>query len=358
MTEPPPVQWIAIPDWDEVPPPAQEWTVKERIPRRQVTLFTGEGGTGKSTIGLHLCCAHVLGRDCLTELPEFGPAFFIDAEDELSVVGRRLDFIRRHYDASFAELDAGGLHILSLAGKDALLAVDKRGLVTPTPLFDGLIAQASEIKPQTIVIASSANVFAGDEINRSQVTQFVNLLTRLAIAANGSVILIAHPSQTGIANDTGISGSTSWHNAVRARMFLKSAKANGAEPADPGLKLLEWRKNQYGPPAAAVALRWRDGMFLVDGGPSIFDKAVAEAKGAHVFEDLLRRFNRDGAAVSSNPFARNYAPKAFADEPEAKIAKLSKLDLNAAMRLLFDHGKLKNLTYGKASKAWTRIDFT
>lgn len=353
----PPPDWIALDDWDETETPPQDWTVKDRIPRRQVTLFTGEGGTGKSTIGLHLCCAHVLGKDCLTTLPEQGPAFFLDAEDELSVVRIRLDAIRRHYGTTFGELRQSGLYVLSLAGKDAVLAtVAKNGLIVPTDLYQWILKQAVEVKPQTIVVASAANVFTGSEIDRSQVTQFINLLTRLAIAANGSVILIAHPSLAGMANDSGLSGSTGWHNAVRARMYLHGAKANGAEAPDKDLKLLEFRKNQYGPAAASVSLKWRDGLFLPEGGPDRYEAAMAAAGDEHVFADLIGRYNRDGHAVSSDPKARNFAPKLFAAEPEAIAAKVGKAALHAAMRRLFTTGKLKNIAYGKASNPHQRID--
>jgi hypothetical protein len=42
-------------------------------------------------------------------------------------------------------------------------------------------------------------------------------MTKLAIAANGAVVLVTHPSLTGINSDSGLSGSTAWHNSVRAR---------------------------------------------------------------------------------------------------------------------------------------------
>ena len=354
MTSP---DWLKMADWDGTETPPQEWTVKDKLPRRQAALFTGEGGMGKSTIGLHLCCAHVLGRDCLNELPEQGPAMFLDAEDEQTAIRIRLDAIRRHYGTTFGELEASGLYVLPLAGKDAALATKSRnGLVVPTPLFQSILRDAEIIKPQTIVVASAANVFAGDEIDRSQVTQFVNLLTRLAIGANGSVILIAHPSISGMQNDTGISGSTGWHNAVRARMYLHSVRGNGDEAHDPDVKVLEFRKNQYGPPAASIRLKWRNGLFLPDlSGPSTLDKAAEEARAEHVFVGLIKRYAREGRTVSPNRKAPNYAPAEFVDQPEAKLAHLNKRDLQAAMDRLFQQFVIRAETSGSPSKQRTRI---
>jgi RecA-family ATPase len=214
--QPPPLVFTNMSNWDHEPVPEQEWTVFNRIPKRQCVLFSGEGGMGKSTEGLHLCAAHVLARDWLGSMPEPGPAIFVDAEDEQKVMHYRSAGITSHYQVRFADLIKGGLHLLSLFGQDAVMAsVGRNGIVEPTPLYKQLFQAAGDIKPVTIAIAASANVYAGSEIDRSQVQQFVGLLTRIAIVANGSVVLISHPSQAGITNDSGISGSTQWHDSVR-----------------------------------------------------------------------------------------------------------------------------------------------
>ena len=47
---------------------------------------------------------------------------FIDAEDEAAELHRRLANILDHYSALFADAIKGGLHMMSLAGQDAVLA--------------------------------------------------------------------------------------------------------------------------------------------------------------------------------------------------------------------------------------------
>jgi hypothetical protein len=44
--------WIDTSRWDSEPCPEREWAVKDRIPLRQVTLFSGEGAIGKSIVEL------------------------------------------------------------------------------------------------------------------------------------------------------------------------------------------------------------------------------------------------------------------------------------------------------------------
>jgi hypothetical protein len=79
----------------------------------------------------------------------------------------------------------------------------ERTAVKPPPrVTDAALYQAA-VKPKMIGIASSANVYAGSEIDRSQVQQFISLLTRLAIVANGTRDLLSYPSLEGIKSDTG-----------------------------------------------------------------------------------------------------------------------------------------------------------
>src|SRR5262245_15012620 len=83
--------------------------------------------------------------------------------------------------------------VMSLTGRDALLAtVSRAGRIEETPPYSQLLEAASDIRPKMIGIASSANVFAGNEVDRNQVQQFIGLLMQLAIRANASVSLIGH----------------------------------------------------------------------------------------------------------------------------------------------------------------------
>ena len=103
------------------------------------------------------------------------------------VIHKRLADILEHHGREFRDV-RDDLHVASLAGKDAVLATfsHKSGKMEPTPLYDALLEMAGDIKPVVTGIAASADVFAGDEIDRSQVRQFIALLTRIAMTAGGS----------------------------------------------------------------------------------------------------------------------------------------------------------------------------
>src|SRR5207249_4444002 len=152
------------------------------------------------------CAAHVLGRDWLGTMPEPGGAVCLNAEDEGGELHRRLAAIAKHYNVEFRDLIAGGLHLISLAGEEALLGVPGRGgIIEPTKLFARLLEAVRDIKPVHLGIDTSADVYGGDENDRSQVRQFVGLLRKLAIAGNCSVVLLSHPSLTGINTGSGLS---------------------------------------------------------------------------------------------------------------------------------------------------------
>ena len=351
----PRLPFINYSNWDQELMPDREWAVMDRIPLRQTSLFSGEGGSGKSSVALHLCCAHVLGRDWLGSLPEPGPAIFIDAEDDEKEIHIRLSHIVRHYGVTYRDLKRDGLHLISFVGRDAVLAtVNRNGKVEATALYNQILEAANDIKPKMIGIASSANVFAGSENDRNQVQQFVGLTTGLAIAANGSVQLISHPSLSGINNDSGLSGSTAWHNAVRSRIYMKGVKAEDGEQSDDDLRELVFRKNQYGQLSNRVVLKYRDGMFMPVPGMASLDRLAQQARAQQVFIDLLKRFTLENRNVAASP-GRSYAPVIFAGEEEAKKAHLKKADLKDAMRQLFKDEKIWMEPYGIPSRQFYRL---
>jgi RecA-family ATPase len=354
-----PLPFVDVSAWrvgDGVPP--REWGVLDLFPRRNVALLSGEGAAGKTLLLLQLGVAHALGRDWLGMLPVPGPFLYFGAEDETDEIHRRLADILKHYGADFPDL-RGNFHLLTFVGEDAVLGLaDRTGLVKPTPLFLRLMEAAIKIKPVLIGIDTSADVFAGNENDRAQVRQFVGLLRKMSIAANAYIIVNSHPSLTGINSGSGLSGSTGWHNSVRARAYLTTVKIDKDEEPDPNLRTLEFKKSNYGPIAKSVALRWERGVYVPVAGIGSLDRLAAEQRAERLFLALLDRFNRQGRNVSDKPAARNYAPTAFAKEAEAKKDGIRKVDFENAMRRLFEAEKIAIVPYGPPSRGTTRLEAT
>jgi RecA-family ATPase len=295
--------------WDCIPAPPRQWAVRDRVPIHQVTLFSGEGGSGKSIIELQLCCAHALERDWFGSLPEPGPVIYQGCEDTRDELHRRLESICTRYDAKFSELTKGGLHMFSCVEGDGLLGVPNRsGQIEPTKLYKQLLEAAKDIKPKHIGIDTSADVFGGNEIDRGQVRQFISLLRKLAIAANGAVVLLSHPSLSGINSGSGISGSTAWHNSVRSRIYLTS---------DGDMRTIEFKKNQYGPLGERVIVRYENGVFIPDGGVGDVELAILHKLADDAFLELLDTMARQQRSFGAQK-GTNYAPAHLAKLPQAK----------------------------------------
>jgi RecA-family ATPase len=352
----PPLAWLDMSQWDQEPVPEREWAIRDRVPLKQAGLFSGEGGTGKSIIELTKNVAHVTGKDWLGSLPEVGPAFYLGAEDDERELHIRIAAIAQHYGLTFAELIEGGLHVLPLLGRDATLCVaTKGGKIEVTGLYKQLYEAAGDLKPKNISIDTLSRAFAGNEIDRVQVYAFAMHMQALAMVAEGSVTVLAHPSLAGMASGSGISGSTAWHGAFRFRQYLKGVKTEAGEQPDNDLRELEFKKNQYGPLGESIVLRYQRGLFLPEAGVSNLDRLAREAKANEVFLSLLRRFAEQGRNVSHKKTANNYAPAEFGREDDAKKLRIKKTDFEAAMRRLFAADKIFNETYEKHRRPFERL---
>jgi RecA-family ATPase len=344
--------FIDMSKWDAEPAPRRDWAVQDCVPLRQPTIFSGEGAVGKSLLDLMRSVAHVLGKSWLGKVTEPGPAIYLGAEDEEGELHRRLADILAHYDATFADAIAGGLHMLSYAGQDAVLGVpNARGVIEPTPLFKQLREAALDIRPKSITIDTVADVFAGNENDRSQVRQFVGMLRGLAIEANAALAILAHPSLSGISSGSGLSGSTAWHNSVRARAYLTQAQTEKGEEPDPDLRELIFKKNNYGPVADRILLRWERGVFIAEGGQTSFERIARDRDDEQRFLDLLAKYDGQGRRMSHKVAANDYAPRVFAAENNC----ISLKRFEQAMERLFEAKKIHAQPYGPPSKQRSRL---
>ena len=160
-----------------------------------------------------------------------------------------------------------------------------------------------------MVIDTRADVFGGNEIDRNQVRFFVRALRRLCFECDMAILLLSHPSLTGISSGTGQSGSTAWGNSVRIRLYLEHPKAEDGSELDPNLRILTTKKTNYGPADTSIMLRWDAGIFRPDKtGASTLDRIARDQAVETRFLELLRDFDKQGRHVNANagPY---YAPK-------------------------------------------------
>jgi hypothetical protein len=335
------------------PAPPRRWIVPDMIPDQNVTMLAGDGAVGKSTLLLQLAVAVSAGREWLGTMPASGPVVFLSAEDDRAELHRRLEAIV----ASMAGLtlaDLGDLHLIPLAGCDAVMAAPegRTSIVRATAVFRGLAAIVKKIKPRIVILDTLADVFAGNENARPEARQFIGLLRGLAIDHALAVVLASHPSLSGMSSGSGTSGSTGWSNSVRARLYLETIKGGDGYEIDASLRVLRVKKSNYGPPSLELRLRWHDGVFLLDGPSGGFDKLAADAKADRLFLDLLSVVAAQGRDVSPKPSA-TYAPTAFEKHPNAE--GFSRRAFVRAMERLLVAGRVRVETVGPPSKQRQRL---
>jgi RecA-family ATPase len=266
----------------------------------------------------------------------------------------RVNAALKYHDLSYDDIK-GRLFTKCIPDDDAALArVDGKGAFNPTPLYRWLENEAARINPKLIILEALVDLFDADEIKRRQVRLFVKLMRRLAMKIDGAVLLIGHPSVAGMKDRTGLSGSTDWHNAVRARLYFrkppKPRSGNGGDGtmADPGapegwlddataaeedsMRCLEVMKNQFGPPGEIVPLVWEDGVYVKPGARSAHEVAADKAKAESTFLAILEMRTSRNLFHSNDKCAKTYAPRIFASLAEAH--GLKERDLESAMERL------------------------
>jgi KaiC/GvpD/RAD55 family RecA-like ATPase len=275
-----------------------EMVLGSLIPRDVLTIVSGHGGCGKSTLGLTFCAHVAAGKDFAGMSTATGRAVFVSMEDSAAIVRFRLRRIIESFGLNARDV-IENLLILDCSGTDAPLASEcsEAGVrrVEKTEAFVDLSEAVTG--RDLIVIDNSSDAFDADENSRRQVRSFLRMLTEIAVRQSAAVVLLTHIDKASLRHgspDNSPSGSTAWHNSARSRLALI---------ADGDLVRLSHEKFNYGPRADVLTLMWGDDGTLIPVSPSsrndvterdsvgiLSAMAAAESAGVMVFE------SRGGAA--------------------------------------------------------------
>lgn len=241
------------------PTPAPPYVIHGLIPRRVVTLLGGHGGAGKSIAGLTLA-AHVAGgaHTWAGFAVEDGRALYVSLEDPGDVVRYRLRKIVEAYALDAAKIERR-LIVLDGTGSDGTLAGEVSDMGVRRIAFTGTLTELEDAAQghRLIVIDNASDAFSANENERRLVREFIRKLGSIAQETDAGLVLLAHIDKAAARNGSqgnSYSGSTAWHNSVRARLALA---------ANDGVVELVPEKLNHGKLAEPITLEWSDAGVLV-----------------------------------------------------------------------------------------------
>lgn len=330
-----------------LPPPM---VVDPIIPKHQVTLLSGHGGSGKSQLILAICAHIAAGRAWGGFSSVTGRALYVSLEDPADLVRFRLKRICAVYGLPVRDV-LGNLVVVDGTDSDSTLAVEQNISGVRSLVFTRTMEELERAAKDCVLVAidNASDAYGGDETIRRQVRAFVAGLARMARRVDCGVVLLAHIDKNSAKNGSqgeSYSGSTGWHNSVRSRLAITIAKESN-------VTMLEHEKANLGEKAKPVPLEFESGVIV----PVTRSQTVEFIQRNNDDDVLVAAFeaaHRAGITVPAATSGPSQWHHALSGMPEFRLFENdSKRRRNALNRLLRD-GVLVEIDYQKADRKVAR----
>ena len=293
----------AIVRWEDIPDIKREWLIDQWLPSNTVTMFTGEGGAGKSWLTLQAVCQVCCGfRDAYLD-PHFHKVadvstrrdvVFATYEDEPAEIKRRLQALANGmpWIADAMDTIKRQLHIVDMRGIGSVWGpgMGKHIQNTGDLLAAGedLRAICEDKEASLLVIDPLSGAFGGNENDRTAVYDFVSSFRGWGDIAQCAMLVIGHLPKSEEGKAAGFSGSTAWEASARSMWMLSrrsstedkgKEKGKGKKPLEVETKhhwVLEHTKSNYAPLQPTV--------YLAKQKKGWFSQAADREEAAEAFE--------------------------------------------------------------------------
>ena len=258
----PALPWLPLAELARTPAPPPQWAVEGWIPAAGATLLSGHGGSGKTALAAQITLCLASGADFLGLPVKRQRVALVLAETSRGILLYRMQRAAHALGVDFDRIEAEGwLRVLladevpgglALFGREAQLGEGGRAWLPPTATetvgYKLLRADLRRSGTTALVLDPAADFFDAEEINRRDVRGFIACLRTLV---SGPALLSAHVNRESVKTPKAgqaWSGSTAWHNSVRARLELTQPRPLGDDEPTPddGTRLLHLAKNNDG----------------------------------------------------------------------------------------------------------------
>ena len=232
--------------WDKIPDVDREWLIPQWLPANTVTMFTGDGGAGKSWLTLQAVCQIACGfRDAFLN-PDFEKVadittrrnvVFATYEDEPAEIKRRLQALASGmpWIADSLTIIQQHLHLVDMRG---IGSVWGPGLGNHIQNTGDLLAAGEDLRTiceeknaSLLVMDPLSGAFGGNENDRTAVYDFVSSFRGWGDTAKCAMLVIGHLPKGTEGRAAGFSGSTAWEASTRS-MWLLSKKSLSQETGE------------------------------------------------------------------------------------------------------------------------------
>ena len=229
--------------WKDIAEVEREWLIPNWLPAHTVTMFTGQGGTGKSWLTLQIACEIASHADPMAwKDPDYEvkqPSEYDDStynipkhivfatyEDEPAEIKRRLNVLSASHAwiASERKTIKKHLHIVDMRGVGSVWGPGYGNHigVTGELLWSGTALRevSEDLKAELLILDPLSGAFGGNENDRTAVYDFVSSFRGWCDAAKCAMLLIGHLPKGAEGKAAGFSGSTAWEASARAMWLL------------------------------------------------------------------------------------------------------------------------------------------